>query len=356
MATKIASAKVVMKEYEYSCQNFDSLDVLLVIPALNESRCIASVIDTLLSGVPDDLKTICVVADGGSVDGTQSIVEEIRVKRPQVLLMNNPKKLQSAGVNEAVKNYGDNAKYLVRCDAHANYPEDFIKKLLVSLEETNADAIVVPMDSIGITRLQKAIAWVSDTPIGSGGSAHRGGRRSGYVDHGHHAAFKMDVFRKTGGYDESFSHNEDAEFDCRQRHLGFRIFLDSKIRVGYFPRETISGLWRQYFGYGRGRSRTVRKHPSSLRLRQFAVPVNLVISGFSLIASAWFSWLIIWPVFYVLALVYFSVKLAIKHRSASGLLAGLAAFVMHTSWALGFLNGMLTIREKKWSLDQLKKI
>ena len=38
-------------------------------------------------------------------------------------------------------------------------------------------------------------------------------RKSGYVDHGHHAAFRAASFKAIGGYDETFSHNEDAEFD-----------------------------------------------------------------------------------------------------------------------------------------------
>ena len=342
-----------MKDSNYSGIAFDSLDVLVVIPTLNESRCIASVIESLLASVPIDLKLICVVADGGSVDGTQAIVSEINNKNPKVILMHNPKKLQSAGVNEAVKKYGKNVKYLVRCDAHAEYPEGFIKNLIFSLENNQADSVVVPMDSIGSSGLQKAIAWVSDTVVGSGGSAHRGGHKSGFVDHGHHAAFKMSVFRATGGYDESFSHNEDAEFDCRQRFLGYRIFLDSNNRIGYFPRDSVSGLWRQYFGYGRGRSRTVRKHPSSLRFRQLAVPVHLIISALALISVFWFPLLMIWPIFYVLVLIYFSLKLTIKHRSLYGMVSGYVAFVMHTSWALGFITGMLTLRETKWTSDNI---
>jgi hypothetical protein len=37
------------------------------------------------------------------------------------------------------------------------------------------------------------------------------------------AAFRMDTFRNCGGYDETFTHNEDAEFDCRQTRLGGRV-------------------------------------------------------------------------------------------------------------------------------------
>jgi NADH:ubiquinone oxidoreductase subunit 5 (subunit L)/multisubunit Na+/H+ antiporter MnhA subunit len=45
-------------------------------------------------------------------------------------------------------------------------------------------------------------------------SKRKGGARQ-WIDHGHHALFKTTAFLAAGGYDESFSHNEDAEFDAR---------------------------------------------------------------------------------------------------------------------------------------------
>ena len=126
--------------------------------------------------------------------------------------------------------------------------------LLEALARTGADSVVVPMDAVGVGCFQRAVAWVVDTPLGSGGSAHRGGKRSGFVDHGHHAAFKAARFRELGGYDEAFSHNEDAEFDRRLADAGGRIWLDADIRIGYFPRATPGALWRQYWNYGRARA------------------------------------------------------------------------------------------------------
>jgi len=207
------------------------------------------------------------------------------------------------------------------------------------------------MDSFGDGGLQRAIAWVSNTPIGTGGAAHRAGRRSGFVDHGHHAAFRMDRFCRAGGYDETFSHNEDAELDCRQRALGAKVYLDAEIRIGYRPRGTLGELWRQYFRYGVGRSRTARRHPGSLRLRQLAVPTHVILSILALGISPWFPAALAWPGFYVLVLAGTSVALAVRHRSVSGLWAGPAAAVMHTAWAFGFLSGLVTRREPRWRAE-----
>nr|WP_206363576.1 glycosyltransferase family 2 protein [Sphingomonas crocodyli] len=221
--------------------------ILVVIPTLNEARHIAQVIADLTAEPLPEADLLFVVADGGSSDGTQDIVGRIAATRSDLLLLDNPKKLQSAAVNLAVEQYGEGRDLLIRCDAHADYPAGFLKSLVDAFDRGEADAIVVPMDSVGTTCFQRAVGWVSDSKVGSGGSAHRGGAASGYVDHGHHALFRMDSFRAAGGYDPSFTHNEDAELDCRQRALGSRIFLDADIRLRYAPRATPGKLARQYF-------------------------------------------------------------------------------------------------------------
>lgn len=324
--------------------------ILVVIPTLNESRHIEAVLRSLNRDLPAGANTRFVVADGGSTDGTQQIVEQLGNEMGNVTLLHNPKRLQSAAVNLAVERFGGDAEILVRCDAHAGYPVGFITKLVASLDRMQADAVVVPMDSVGSTCLQKAVAWVSDTPIGSGGSAHRGGRRSGFVDHGHHAAFRMESFRRAGGYDDAFTPNEDAELDCRQRALGSRIYLDADIRMEYHPRATFARLWKQYLAYGRARSKTVRRHPGSMRLRQLAVPVHLVLMLLSVVASALWPALLLYPLAYGAALAGGALMLAWRHRSACALLAAPAAAVMHAAWGAGFLHSHLTHRQPVWTL------
>ncbi|WP_422834814.1 glycosyltransferase family 2 protein [Variovorax sp. HJSM1_2] len=324
-------------------------NILVVIPTLNEARGIQPVITRLLEDLPTEASVRLVVMDGGSTDGTVALVEKMAASEPRLQVRPNPKRIQSAAVNLAVRQFGQDAQVLIRCDAHAVYPRGYVRSLVESLQRTGADAVVVPMDSTGDNCVQRAVAWVSDTPLGSGGSAHRGGRKSGFIDHGHHAAFRMASFTRAGGYDESFSHNEDAELDCRQRALGSRIYLDAEIRLGYHPRDTLRGLWRQYFGYGKGRARTVRRHPGSLRPRQLAVPVHLLLSVLCIVLAVWLPWLLVWPALYVAALIGASLMIALRRGSVCGLLAGPAAGVMHAAWASGFVWSFVFLREKQWT-------
>jgi len=323
--------------------------IVVAIPTLNEEGAIGDILRTLASERACFPNLDIVVADGGSRDQTIAIVQDMAKKWPFVHLIHNEKVLQSAGVNEVARRFC-NTDILVRCDAHAAYPARYIEQLAVALQRGDADSIVVPMDSAGHTAFEKVVAWVSDTPVGSGGSGHRGGQRSGFVDHGHHAAFRTEAFLSVGGYDESFRHNEDAEFDCRFAAHGHRVFLDAAIRIGYRPRSGFRSLWRQYFNYGGGRSRTVRRHPSSLRTRQFAVPFHFAASLLSIACAVLFqnAGFLAWPSLYLAILSFVSFHFALRKQDFAGLLAGPVAFTMHTAWALGFFWGLVSFREARW--------
>jgi succinoglycan biosynthesis protein ExoA len=229
----------------------------------------------------------------------------------------------------------------VRCDAHAIYPENYVMRVADSLVRHGVASLVVPMDAVGTSCFQRANAWIVDTPLGSGGSAHRGGRKSGEVDHGHHAGFDLKAFLAVGGYDETFSHNEDAEYDARLRQSGERIFLDADIRLSYLPRATAGALARQYFNYGKGRARTLMKHGERPKLRQLIPPATLVACVLGLAIAPFSLWGLVLPGGYLAALIAASLMVAVKHKSACGLLAGLASATMHMSWSLGLFRQFL---------------
>ncbi len=317
----------------------DPRHILAVIPALNEERHIEACIRSLMQGSADLRRVPLTIADGGSTDGTVAVVTRLMAEFPNLRLLNNSKRLQSAALNLAAEiHLQPDSRYLVRCDAHSIYPENFILTVCEALERTGAASVVVPMDAVGHTCFERANAWIVDTPLGSGGSAHRGGRVSASGDHGHHAGFHLQWFQRVGGYDETFSHNEDAEYDTRLAAVGGRIWLDSDIRISYIPRGRIRSLARQYYQYGKGRARTVAKHGAKLKIRQTLPILALLASLTGLIASLFFWPAVLIPAAYTCLLMAASVFVAVKKRSLCGLFAGLASGIMHMSWAAGFLR------------------
>ncbi|MCI4643739.1 MAG: glycosyltransferase family 2 protein [Hyphomonadaceae bacterium] len=318
----------------------DARDILVAIPVLNELNHIEACVESLMQGDERLSEVRFVVADGGSTDGTRDILDILSARYPNFSWIDNPGRLQSAGVN-AVAAMARHESVLVRCDAHSIYPPGYVTQVADALVRRQVASLVVPMDAVGDGCFQKANAWVVDTPLGSGGSAHRGGQESKYVDHGHHAGFDLSVFRAVSGYDPGFSHNEDAEYDTRVGRFGGRIYLDADIRLAYKPRATPWALARQYFNYGKGRARTIRKHNIRPRPRQMFPVLNLFaqLGSFALAPVLPVWW--VCPVFYGAILLGASAYLTMKHRSLCGLMAGPAAAIMHVSWALGLCRQVL---------------
>ena len=313
----------------------------VVIPTLNEIAHIEGLLAHLLAE-PAEVVGAVLVADGGSQDGTRAVVRRVAARDRRVRLIVNPDRIQAAGVNRAVAKAERRFEVIVRVDAHALYPTGYVGKLLAAMEASGADSVVVRLDTVGRGRFQRAVAAAQNSRVGTGGSAHRMGRVSGFVDHGHHAAFRRAIFEQAGGYDERFEANEDAELDARIRALGGRIWLDVGIPVTYFPRSTLTGLARQYWRYGSGRARTYRKHGERLRLRQMLPPVALLTVALGVLLAPVAPVTLLLPGVYFGALTASGVALAIEHGSLWVLLAIPAFATMHFAWGAGFLRRMMS--------------
>jgi succinoglycan biosynthesis protein ExoA len=315
---------------------------LVVIPCLNEEAVIAQVISQILQddGLVDPL---VLVADGGSSDRSREIVAEIAARDPRVRLMDNPGRLQSAGMNLAARRMGGDRPWLVRVDAHADYPKNYASTLIEEARRTGADSVVVSMDTRGEGFFQRAVAAAQNSVLGTGGSAHRLASHGQWVDHGHHALFSLHAYAAAGGYDEGFSHNEDAELDLRLAQQGGRIWLTDKVRIGYYPRRTPKALARQYFGYGRGRARTVLKHYTPLKIRQtLPLAVAPAVAGLALTPVSWaFA---IPALLWIAAALGYGALLGLRKKDPAAFLSGPAAMIMHLAWSAGFWAQLFTWR------------
>ncbi len=319
--------------------------ILIVIPCLNEATHIGGLLDQLRPAAAR-LGGRIVVADGGSTDGTQAIVEKIEAKDPRVILLANPKRLQSAAVNLAVATLGEGADYLIRIDAHGGYPDDYCDRLVEEALATGADSVVVSMLTAGTGAVQRAVAAAQNSKLGTGGSKHRHMSEGEWVDHGHHALMRVAAFKDVGGYDESFSHNEDAELDYRLRQAGYRIWMSGRTQMVYYPRSTLKSLYFQYLGYGRGRAKNVLKHRMVPKLRQM---IPLLVAPVVLLALFSFvHWLAAVPfLLWAAVCLGYGLATALRQRNAGIALAGVSAMVMHFGWSVGFWQQLLTPRSQR---------
>lgn len=324
-------------------------DVLIVVPCLNEEANLPRLLDWLLG---DADGADIVIADGGSTDGTLAIVRDYQRDHPNLHLLDNPDRIQSAGINLAVTTMGRDKGWLLRIDAHCDYPRGYMAGLLDSAARREASSVVVPMVTQGRQCFQRACAFAQNSLIGTGGSPHRHVGEGRYVDHGHHALMRIDLFLAVGGYRESQSHNEDAELDLRLQAAGGRIWLEPGQAIIYHPRRTPLALLRQYFRYGDGRAKTMRLHGTRLKARQ-AMPLLVPFALLLLLLAP------LHPIFALPALGWASICLlyglmiGVRARSACAAASGIAAMIMHLGWGSGYLWQQLQPRPADRQLPEL---
>ncbi|WP_240197884.1 glycosyltransferase family 2 protein [Novosphingobium sp. P6W] len=320
-------------------------DVLIVVPCLNEEAHLPALLRGLLGNAHGAL---VVVADGGSVDASREIVTLLSRKHANLVLLDNPQRIQSAAVNLAARRFGAGRNWLLRIDAHAHYPDGFLDSLRLSAGSMRASSVVVPMVTSGTACFQKAAAAAQNSVLGTGGAPHRHLGRGQWVDHGHHALFDLKLFMAVGGYDEGFSANEDSELDRRLIAADGRIWLEPQAAITYFPRRTMGALFRQYRKYGIGRARNLKRHPVPVKLRQMlplaVVPsILMALIGLALAPLRIEALVFAFPMLcWMVAALVAGAILGCRARSFCDAGAGVAAVTMHAGWSLGFIEETLS--------------
>ncbi|HUY67848.1 MAG TPA: glycosyltransferase family 2 protein [Alphaproteobacteria bacterium] len=315
--------------------------VLAVIPCFNEESHIEKLARRLLAAA-QDLPMRIAIADGDSTDRTPEIAQKLAHENTNLLYLKNPKRRQAAGVNLAAATYGADAEFLIRIDAHADYPRDYCQTLVQEAQQTGADAVAVRMITAGDGWFQRAVSAVQNSRLGHGGALHRTAGGDGqWVDHGHHALIRLDAFRAVGGYDASFSHNEDAEFDTRLVRAGRKIWLSGKTAAIYYPRSSPVALFRQYMRHGEGRARHILKHRVRPKWRQL-LPALVLPTGLLALLGL-FHGPAAWPLAaWIVFCLGYGIALGVRAKdTAIGLLAGFAAMIMHVGWSCGFWRGIV---------------
>ena len=314
--------------------------VSVIMPCYNEEKFIEKSIESLID---DYFLKNCeiIVVDGMSEDKTRDIVNSFIKKGLPIRFFENKKKLQVHGLNLGLSKA--KGEIIVRADAHCLYPPGYLKKcvdLLKTKDALNVGGMMLPQ---GEKTVQKAIALALKHPVGVGDAKWHLGNYWGYADTVYLGTLRKELFKDIGPYDPKSSTNEDAELNLRIIKSGGKVFLDSSIKVTYFPRESLRELAIQYFRYGRGRCYTTLKHRKLTSYRQIA-PVLLVIALFFSILFSFFQPLVLlFPLSYLCVVFLIALLSWPKQRISfrQRVLMGMGFLVMHTCWGIGFLSRLI---------------
>jgi glycosyltransferase involved in cell wall biosynthesis len=324
--------------------------VTIAMPAYNEERyieaCIASV---QAQDYPRNLIEI-LIADGRSTDRTREIIAALAAADPRIHLVDNPARLQAAGLGQMVKQAAGDI--VVRMDVHCEYAPDYVRRCVEVLERTGADNVGGSQRARARTAFQRALCAALGSPLGVGGARYRSPDAEGYVDTVFLGAFRRRVFETVGLWDPGAITNEDAELNQRILDSGGQIYLSREIVVHYFPRDSFKTLARQYYKYGIGRARTLLKLGSFPNVRP-ALPFLMVAGGTLLLAVP-----PLWPLApaafatYALATGAEAVRVGAKLGPAAIPTIWAIFPTLHLSHGIGFAAGLLRyLRKPDWPAE-----
>ena len=330
--------------------------VSIIVAMRNEEgfidRCLNSV---AAQDYPHELLEVLVI-DGRSTDRSREIVRAMQDRVPRLQLLDNDQRISPVAFNIGIRNA--RGEILTIISAHCYLAPDYVSSCVEYLQKTDADCVGGPIETIGETERAGAIALAMSSPFGVGDALFRYSEQESYVDTLAFGAYRRQVFERVGLFDEELVGSEDDEFNYRLRSQGGKLLLTPAIRSFYYGRSSLRALCRQYFSYGRGKVRVMRRHPGQIRLRHL-IPslfvLSLLVSAALGLFSTPFALLLALIVgCYLLASLLVALRISSKEgwRYVPLLIPAFAC--LHLSYGTGFivgvvrsvLEGILRIREK----------
>lgn len=324
--------------------------VTVVVPARNEEQYIGDCLDSLRRQHYGNLEII--VVDGGSDDRTAEIVGTYAGRDTRIRLVHNERRIVPVSLNMALA--AARGRWLVRVDAHATVPPDYVRLAVRHLQSGDWGGVGGRKDGVGQTAAGRAVAAAMASPAGVGGSRYHYGRKPSTVDHIPFGAYPTELARKLGGWDERLAVNQDYEFDYRVRLSGLSLLFDPALAISWHCREDAAGVYRQYRRYGRGKVKVLRLHPTSASPRHLMVPALVSWLGFAVLLGLRRPlWGAAAAAPYVAAVGVASAVTSWRLDSAARRHVPAAFFAMHLGWGIGFWQGLADLLRRRLSMSDI---
>lgn len=217
------------------------MGISLITTVLNEGGSLSALLDSIAAQTrrPDEI----IVCDGGSIDGTLSILEEYSESLP-LIVVQHPGANISQGRNVAVR--AASHEIIAAVDAGVRLEPDWLEKIVAPLEASQEVQVVAgfflsdpqsPFEAaLGATTLPEL--W-DITP-------------STFMPSSRSVAFRRRAWKTVGGYPEWLDYCEDLVFDFRLAKIVGPFAFAPEAVVHFRPRRSLGAFYRQYQNYARG--------------------------------------------------------------------------------------------------------
>jgi succinoglycan biosynthesis protein ExoA len=323
--------------------------VSVLVPVLNEEAHIEQAL-TRMRDQRFDGDVEFLFMEGGSADRTREILEAAAREDPRIRVLDNPQQATTAGLNIGL--WEARGEFVARMDAHTLYPPDYLARAVDRLRLGDVAWVCGPQVPYGVGRWSSRVALALESPLGTAGSAkwpseldRQAAGEPVEIDVEPSSGVFTGVWRRStledaGGWDEGWPVNQDCELLARILASGGRVVLLPELGAEYVPADSLQGLARKYFRYGKYRAKTARRHPETMRTSHLVAPA-LALSMLAAVGGP----RAIRPLArlglgaYALALGVTAVRLAGAERPADAAALPAVFAAMHLGWGFGYLAG-----------------
>lgn len=320
--------------------------VSFAIVAYNEEDYLPKLLSDLKAQDYPHNKIEVLLIDSMSTDNTRQIMDSFAKDNDflSVKVFENPKKLIPCGHNVALDNYRGDA--LIRLDAHASMPHNFISSNVAVLESGEvASGGRRPNIIDDLTPFKETLLSAEQSMFGSGFASYRNSNKKMYASSLFCGMYKREVYDKVGRYNDLLPRSEDNDMTYRMRKAGFKLCYSPDIVFYQHTRSSLPKMLKQKYLNGYWIGKTMGISPKCFSLFHF-VPFAFVLAiifttVLALFGFPLFSYLM-WTA-YILLITVMTVAEIIKKPVITNLLLPFIFFLLHISYGIGTLLGLIVM-------------
>lgn len=321
--------------------------VSFAIVAYNEEAYLLKLLNDLKEQDYPHSKIEVLLIDSMSTDNTRQIMEDFSSCDNGFLavkVLENPKKIIPCGHNVALDNYTGDA--LVRIDAHASMPSDFISKNVAVLNSGEvASGGRRPNIIDDSTPFKETLLSAEQSMFGSGFASYRNSNKKMYSSSLFCGMYKREVYDKVGRYNELLPRSEDNDMTYRIRKAGFKLCYCPDIVFYQHARSSLPKMLKQKYLNGYWIGKTMGVSPKCFSLFHFvplafvlAIIFTTVLAFLDLPFLAWLMWLA-----YFLLISVMTVAEVFKKPIVTHVFLPIVFFLLHFSYGIGTLFGLIVM-------------
>ena len=331
--------------------------VSFVVVAYNAEKNIGKLFECLNRQTYPREKIEVILVDSASSDRTKALMEEFAASAcfPRIVLRDNPKRTVPCGWNVALEEVRGDA--ILRLDAHATMPEDFIEKNVRNLQ--NGETISCgKVESIldDADRWKETVNLAENSMFGGSAASFRRAEHAGYVSTGAFAMYRKTVFDAAGRYNENLARTEDNEMHYRMKQAGHRFYFDPEIVSRRQTRPSFAKLVKQKYLNGYWIGLTLGVQPRCFSLYHFVPFVFVLGILFTTVLAVFGLWqlaALMWAMYGIVAVAMAGLSAAsCKKPTGYQLLLPVMFLCLHVGYGVGTLVGVLKLPGWKKSLEK----